>query len=78
MRIKRYTLIGILLLLVCSVLLVSCDAITAQKITDTGSGSGGNGRPGFGGGQGMQGGWGGQGGFGTDGGQGGTRPNGRR
>ena len=54
MRKRVHVILTVLLLLVCSVTLISCDAITAQKITDTGSGSfpgmnggGRNGAPGM-------------------------------
>lgn len=42
MRIKRYFAL-LIAVLSCSMVLVSCDAITAQKITSTDSGSRANG-----------------------------------
>lgn len=57
MRIKRYSIALIIALLGCSLVLASCDAITAQKINKTDSGSSGEGgMPGMGGGRGMDGG----------------------
>ncbi|UQZ34866.1 hypothetical protein C2I18_15800 [Paenibacillus sp. PK3_47] len=56
MRIDRYSSALIAALLGCSLMLASCDAITAQKITHTDSGSSrGGGMPGMGGGRGMDG-----------------------
>ncbi|WP_054943829.1 hypothetical protein [Paenibacillus ihuae] len=81
MRTKRYLAL-IIAVLSCSMVLVSCDAVTAQKISSTDSGSRGNGGQGFNGGRGMDGGGfpgmnggaRGNGGQGTDGGGG---PSGR-
>ncbi|CAH1222785.1 hypothetical protein PAECIP111892_05205 [Paenibacillus auburnensis] len=55
MRTKRYLAL-IIAVLSCSMVLVSCDAITAQKISSTDSSSRGNGGQGFKGGRGMDGG----------------------
>ena len=59
MRKRVHVILTRLMMLVCSLALVSCDAITAQKITNTGSGSfpgmnggGRNGAPGMNGRQG--------------------------
>ncbi len=68
MRTKRYFAL-LIAVLSCSMVLVSCDAITAQKISSTDSGSRGNGGQGFTGGRGMDGG-------GFPGMNGGTRRNG--
>jgi predicted small secreted protein len=57
MRFKRSSTVLIITLLGCSLVLASCDAITAQKISPTDSGSSrGGGMPGMGGGRGMDGG----------------------
>ncbi|MDQ0194943.1 hypothetical protein [Paenibacillus wynnii] len=60
MRKRVYVILTGLMMIVCSLVLISCDAITAQKITNTGSGSfpgmnggGRNGAPGMNGRQGM-------------------------
>jgi uncharacterized membrane protein len=55
MRIKRYFAL-LIAVLSCSMVFVSCDAITAQKITSTDSGSRANGGQGFTGGRGKDGG----------------------
>ncbi|MEK4877288.1 MULTISPECIES: hypothetical protein [Paenibacillus] len=68
MRTKRYFAL-LIAVLSCSMVLVSCDAITAQKITSTDSGSRANGGQGFTGGRGKDGG-------GSPGMNGGTRRNG--
>ncbi|MNW61284.1 hypothetical protein D3C74_393290 [compost metagenome] len=68
MQTKRYLAL-IIAVLSCSMVLVSCDAITAQKISSTDSGSRANGGQGFNGGRGMDGG-------GFPGMNGGTRRNG--
>jgi hypothetical protein len=53
MRKEIYTIFLIVLLLTCSVVLVSCDAITSQNITDNGgAGVGPGGNPGRNGGPG--------------------------
>lgn len=54
MRTKRYLAL-LIAVLSCSMVLVSCDAITAQKITSTDSGSRANGGQGFTGGRGKAG-----------------------
>lgn len=60
MRKRVHVIFTSLVILVCSLMLVSCDAITAQKITQTDSGAfpgmnggGRNGTPGMNGRQGM-------------------------
>ncbi|WP_379163082.1 hypothetical protein [Paenibacillus sp. sgz5001063] len=73
MRTKRRDFAVLLVVLSCSMVLVSCDAITAQQITNTGSGSRMNGFPGMNGGT-FKGGGRGNGGF--PGVNGGTRRNG--
>lgn len=55
MRTKRYLAL-IIAVLSCSLVLVSCDAITAQKISSTDSGSRVGGGQGFNGGRGKDGG----------------------
>ncbi|MNV37266.1 hypothetical protein D3C71_1287790 [compost metagenome] len=55
MRIKRYITL-LIVVLSCSMVLISCDAITAQKISSTDSGSRVNGGQGFNGGRGKDGG----------------------
>lgn len=55
MRTKRY-LAMIIVVLSCSMVLVSCDAITAQKISSTDSGVRADGGQGFNGGRGKDGG----------------------
>jgi hypothetical protein len=52
---KVYYALLIMILLSCPMLLASCDAITAQNITNTGSFSGKNGGPGMNGGPGTRG-----------------------
>jgi hypothetical protein len=56
-----YKIFIIMMLVICSMPLSSCTAITAQNITHTGSGQGMNGNPGMNGGGGMNGGPGGPG-----------------
>lgn len=57
MRTKRYSMALMIALLGCSLVLSSCDAITAQKISTTDSGSfRGGGMPGMSGGRGTDGG----------------------
>ncbi|AIQ15932.1 hypothetical protein H70357_03910 [Paenibacillus sp. FSL H7-0357] len=81
MRTKRYSIFLLAAVLGCSLVLTSCEAITAQKITKTDSGLRMNGFPGVnggtdrgGGGQGIKGGGPGRSGSqGTDGGQGGRQ-----
>lgn len=55
MQTKRYLAL-LIVVLSCSMMLVSCDAITAQKISSTDSGSRGSGGQGFNGGRGKDGG----------------------
>ncbi|MDF9845315.1 MULTISPECIES: hypothetical protein [unclassified Paenibacillus] len=79
MRTRRSTTL-IIAVLSCSMVLTSCDAITAQTISSDGSGSGSrmNGGPGFGGGRGTDGGFPGMnGGMRRNGGQGSDRGGGQ-
>lgn len=76
MRKMIYKIFIIMVLVICSMSLSSCTAITAQNITHTGSGRGMNGNPGMNGGGGMNGGPGGQGMNGGPGMDGNARGNG--